>query len=104
MDSVKEENIKTRKLTELHDIYNIKGPLGKGLCIEKTGVHVAFCGGTGVLVFLDLVSHLLLRAYYKHRGEKKPEYINQLDENFKFVFFVTMPCMDAFGLNMCEAL
>ena len=48
------------------DVFNLKGPMGKGLCIEDHGVHVAFCAGTGVLVFLDLVSHLLLRAYYKH--------------------------------------
>lgn len=40
--------------------------MGKGLCIEPSGVHVAFCAGTGVLVFLDLISHMLLRSYYKH--------------------------------------
>ena len=51
------------------DVFNIKGPMGKGLCVEESGVHVAFCAGTGVLVFLDLVSHLLLRAYYKHYVE-----------------------------------
>ena len=50
-------------------MFNCKGPMGKGLCIEESGVHVAFCAGTGVLVFLDLVSHLLLRAYYKHYVE-----------------------------------
>ena len=48
------------------ETFNIKGPMGKGLCLEDHGVHVAFCAGTGVLVFLDLVSHMLLRAYYKH--------------------------------------
>ena len=59
------------------DVFNIKGPMGKGLCIEESGVHVAFCAGTGVLVFLDLVSHLLLRAYYKHYVEpsKMPEHM-----------------------------
>ena len=40
--------------------------MGKGLCLEPGGVHVAFCAGTGVLVFLDLISHMLLRSYYKH--------------------------------------
>ena len=51
---------------EMFDVFELKGPMGKGLCIEPSGVHVAFCAGTGVLVFLDLLSHLLLRSYYKH--------------------------------------
>ena len=51
---------------DMYDVFNVKGPMGKGLCIEPNGVHVAFCAGTGILVFLDLVSHLLLRSYYKH--------------------------------------
>lgn len=63
---------------ELFDVFNIKGPIGKGLCIEESGVHVAFCAGTGVLVFLDLVSHMLLRSYYKHYVEpnKVPKTMN----------------------------
>ena len=93
---------------QLFDIFNIKGPMGKGLCIERSGVHVAFCAGTGVLVFLDLVSHLLLRAYYKHYCKDKsqvPEEMDQLDDDFKFIFFVSMMSMDSeIGLNMCEAL
>ena len=35
--------------------------MGKGLQIEERGVHVAFCAGTGVLVFLDIVAHLMVR-------------------------------------------
>ena len=35
--------------------------MGKGLQIEERGVHVAFCAGTGVLVFLDIVAHLMIR-------------------------------------------
>lgn len=38
------------------EIYQLKGPMGKGLMIKQSGVHIAFAGGTGVLVFLDLVS------------------------------------------------
>jgi len=34
--------------------------MGRGLQLKPTGLHVAFCAGTGVLVFLDLVAHLLL--------------------------------------------
>ena len=55
---------------ENYDVFNIKGPMGKGLCMEESGVHVAFCAGTGVLVFLDLISHLLMRSYFKHFVEK----------------------------------
>lgn len=42
--------------------YVVKGPMGKGLSIKPTGAHVAFTGGTGVLVFLDLVAHLLRKV------------------------------------------
>ena len=34
----------------------VKGPLGMGLEINPNGHNFAFCGGTGVLVFLDLVA------------------------------------------------
>ena len=81
--------------------------MGKGLCIEESGVHVAFCAGTGVLVFLDLVSHLLLRAYYKHYEELElvPTEMFQLKDDFTFVFFVSMLSMDSeIGLGICEAL
>ena len=60
-----------QKGEELFDVFNIKGPMGKGLCLEESGVHVAFCAGTGVLVFLDLISHLLLRSYYRHYVDPK---------------------------------
>ena len=59
------------------DVFKIKGPMGKGLCIEESGVHVAFCGGTGVLVFLDLISHMLLRTYFKHfKPDSVPKEMN----------------------------
>ncbi len=51
------------------EIYDIKGPMGKGLLIKKQGVHIAFTAGTGVLVFLDLVAHLARKAF----GEVSPE-------------------------------
>jgi len=81
--------------------------MGKGLCIEPSGVHVAFCAGTGVLVFLDLISHLLLRSYYKHYVDPKdvPESMHQLKDDFVFLFYVSMLSMDSeIGLNICEAL
>ena len=32
--------------------------MGKGLRIQKSGVHVAFAAGTGMMVFIDLVAHI----------------------------------------------
>ena len=81
--------------------------MGKGLCIEESGVHVGFCAGTGVLVFLDLISHMLLRSYYKHYvdQEEVPDEMFQLKDDFTFLFFVSMLSMDSeIGLNICEAL
>ena len=39
----------------------VKGPLGTGLQIQNNGTHVAFAAGTGILPFLDLIGHLILR-------------------------------------------
>ena len=41
------------------DVFWIKGPMGKGLGIEKSGTHIAFTAGTGILVFIDLVAFLV---------------------------------------------
>ena len=35
--------------------------MGLGIDIQPNGAHVAFTAGTGVLVFVDLVAHLILR-------------------------------------------
>jgi len=35
--------------------------MGLGIDIQPNGTHVAFTAGTGVLVFVDLVAHLILR-------------------------------------------
>ena len=39
--------------------FEVKGPLGKGLKVNPTGVHIAFAAGTGVLCFVDLVAALI---------------------------------------------
>jgi hypothetical protein len=33
--------------------------MGKGLDIKPEGTHIAFSAGTGCLVFIDLVAHLI---------------------------------------------
>jgi len=36
--------------------------MGKGLMIGNSGTHVAFSAGTGSLVFIDLVAHLIRKT------------------------------------------
>ena len=45
-----------------NDIFEIKGPMGKGLGItkESKGTHYAFSAGTGILAFIDLVARIAL--------------------------------------------
>ena len=89
------------------EVFRIKGPLGRGLQIEQGGVHVAFCGGTGLLVFIDLVAHLIFRnsILATNRVKNVPDALKQLDHSFIFLLFVSVPTMDYIcGLDLCEAL
>ena len=63
------------------DVFIVKGPMGKGLGIRESGVHVAFAAGTGVLVFLDLVMRLILH----NTGALKAGF----DDSFKFIFYIS---------------
>ena len=61
-------------MAKSEDIFWVKGPMGKGLQIEDRGIHLAFCAGTGVLVYLDLVGHLIVRnslPFIKHNSVDK---------------------------------
>ena len=65
-----------RVMARSEDTFFVKGPMGKGLQVEERGIHLAFCAGTGVLVYLDLVGHLILRnslPFIRHNsaGDKK---------------------------------
>lgn len=42
--------------------------MGKGLNPVKGGKHLAYAAGTGVLVFVDLVSHLILKLVAEQGG------------------------------------
>lgn len=44
---------------EQEERYEVKALLGKGLNLQKDGVHVAFTGGTGILVFIDLIALMI---------------------------------------------
>jgi hypothetical protein len=48
--------------------FGCQGPVGKGLGLDLRnleGLHVAFTGGTGSLVFIDLVARIFLQNYSK---------------------------------------
>jgi len=41
--------------------FKIQGPMGLALGFLPNGKYVAFTAGTGILVFIDLIAHLILR-------------------------------------------
>lgn len=43
------------------ELYQITGPMGKGLNPSNSGKHVGYALGTGVLVYVDLIGHLILK-------------------------------------------
>jgi hypothetical protein len=75
--------VRHKKYLLVAENFNIKGLFGKGLVIRPTGVHVVFAAGTGVLVFLDLVSRIILH----NTGVLSlgPDF----DEEFKFIFHIS---------------
>lgn len=79
--------------------------MGRGLQIEPTGQHVAFCAGTGVLVFIDLVSHLLVRNCFEYHQREVPDQFDQMKSGFKFHLYVSFQNREqSIGLDICEAL
>ena len=52
--------------------------MGKGLNIPSSGRTVAFTAGTGILVFVDLVAHLLLRVMFQKLGQP---WLKELDDS-----------------------
>lgn len=88
--------------SEPEGTYQIKGHMGKGLGIEKHGTHLAFCGGTGLLVFVDLVAFLVRQ----NLGLLNEEDMSILDqESFKFVLYISFPKKeDVVAIEMIEGL
>ena len=62
--------------------------MGIGLDIKRSGTHIAFTGGTGCLVFADLIAHLIRKSLNLLKLTED----NQLcSESFKFVLYVSFP-------------
>ena len=80
----------------------MKGPMGKGLQVEKDGVHISFTAGTGCLLFLDLVAHLVRKNLKMLNSEEEKRLDSQ---TFKFVFFMSFPSREeSVALELCEGL
>jgi len=69
----------------------MEGPFGRGLELKKSMKAVAFVGGTGLLPFLDLLDHLLMKSIYavlKKTNDSKAEQLfnknSQLGDDFEF--------------------
>ena len=75
--------------------------MGKGLDILPEGTHIAFSAGTGCLVFVDLVAHLVR----KNLGLLDADEDSQLGDKFKFVMFISFPKRDeAIAFDLCAGL
>ena len=73
--------------------------------MQPEGLHVAFCAGTGALVFLDLVSQILLLNTFKADGKAFCEELKFFGEGFKFHLYCAFQSREqAIGLELIEAL
>lgn len=97
------ETIKGDKETPVqaavNDTFVVKGPCGQGLRIDKTGgAHVVFAAGTGVLCFLDIVAHLMLKNLGIISG---PQVVG---DDFNLHFYVAYRSRgDSMGVDLIEA-
>lgn len=76
--------------------------MGKNLGLDSTGTHIAFVGGTGILVFIDLVAYLIrLNLDLLKAGDD-----NILDGNkFRFVLYASFTNPDeVLGKELIEGL
>jgi NAD(P)H-flavin reductase len=84
--------------------FEVKGPMGKGLQVQRTGVHVAFAAGTGVLTFMDLVAHIAA-TNLNMNGKLGVDPNDCISDGFKLVLHVAYKQkIDALGLEMMERL
>jgi hypothetical protein len=84
--------------------FAIKGPMGKGLEL-KSGRSVAFAAGTGMLVFVDLIAHLILKKVAERGGPNLLQDNNSLPDNFQLELYTSFYNEDeAVGLTLVKAL
>ena len=88
------------------ETFYVKGPMGLGLRVAYSGVHVAFCAGTGILVFLDLVSALLIKSTFERLSKPLPDGLDdRIGKDFRLHLHVSFKNQEeAIGLDICEKL
>ena len=88
---------------KINDIYDIKGPMGKGLGLKKHGTHVFFLAGTGILIALDLVALMVRLNLGLLKHDELP--IFSKGSTFKLVIYASFPSRtEAIGLELLEGL
>lgn len=93
------------RFTERQDAeFEVKGPMGKGLQMKPTGVHMAFAAGTGILCFMDLVAFIANTVMQTINSiDSSSDRLDQ--DHFRFILYVSFPSRQAsVGLELCEAL
>lgn len=87
-----------------HFEYEVKGPLGENLKAEKSGLHIAFTSGTGVLPLMDLVAHLLFTTMGLN-GALGVAADDCVGPDFRLKLFVSFASRkDAVALTLLEAI
>lgn len=96
----------SHRLHSEHDVnYEMKGPLGKRLDVEPTGVYYVFAAGTGVLPFMDLIGQLAFAnlGIMNLVTANKHDRINA--QEFRLKLYVSFAKRDdAYGLDLMFAL
>ena len=73
--------------------------------MAQKGVHVAFCAGTGALIFLDLVAYLLIKNSFRKMSNVIPANMKSLHDDFEFHLYCSwMDRDEAIGLEIIEML
>jgi len=84
--------------------FEVKGPMGKSLNVEASGLHVAFAGGTGILPFMDLIAHVAFfnLGLSQLLGSKAE---GMIGNDFKLKVYLSNPTrQQSIGIELLEAL
>ena len=94
------ERLNRKDFTE----FEVKGPMGKSLNVNPSGLHVAFAGGTGILPFMDLIGHVaFFNLGLTHLLGSKTE--QRISDDFKLKVYISNPTrQSSIGLTLLEAL
>lgn len=76
------------------DDWYVKGPLGMGIDVNTDGHNIIFAGGTGILVFLDIVAMMVVQICASS---------SFFGPNFRLtLYFATPTREEAIGIELLE--